>query len=72
MNKSKTNRRDFLKMTGASLTGLALVGTVGIPQAAAANESSLRSKESMEQWLLNTGADELPPSLYADVLLKVR
>ena len=72
MNKSKTNRRDFLKITGVSLTGLALVGTVGMPQAAAAKEASLSSKTSLEQWLLETGADELPPSLYDDVLLKVR
>lgn len=71
MNKSKTNRRDFLKITGASLTGLALAGAVGMPQAAA-KEPSLHSKESLEQWLLNTGADELPPNLYDEVLLKVR
>ena len=71
MNKSKTNRREFLKITGASLTGLALVGTVGMPQASA-KEPSLQSKTSLEQWLLETGADELPPSLYDDVLLKVR
>jgi hypothetical protein len=71
MSKSKTNRRDFLKVTGASLTGLALAGVVGIPQAIA-KESSKRSKESMEQWLLNTGADDLSPNLYNDVLQKVK
>lgn len=71
MNKSKTNRREFLKITGASLTGLALVGTVGMPQASA-KEPSLHSKTSLEQWLLETGADELPPNLYNDVLQKVR
>jgi DMSO/TMAO reductase YedYZ molybdopterin-dependent catalytic subunit len=70
MSKSKTNRREFLKITGASLTGLALVSAVGIPQAIA-KEPSLRSKESMEQWLLNTGADELPPNLFNDVLQKL-
>lgn len=71
MSKSKTNRRDFLKITGASLTGLALASVVGIPQASA-KEPSLRSKTSLEQWLLETGADELPPSLYSDVFLKVK
>jgi hypothetical protein len=71
MNKSKTNRREFLKITGASLTGLALASAVGLPQAAA-KEPSLRSKTSLEQWLLETGADDLSPSLFNDVLLKVK
>jgi hypothetical protein len=71
MSKSKTNRRDFLKITGASLTGLALAGVVGIPQAIA-KEPFSRSKESLEQWLLNTGADDLAPELYTDVLQKVK
>jgi DMSO/TMAO reductase YedYZ molybdopterin-dependent catalytic subunit len=71
MNKSKTNRRDFLKITGASLTGLALVGAAGAPRALA-KEPALRSETSLEQWLLNTGADELPANLFNDVLLKVR
>jgi hypothetical protein len=71
MNKSKTNRRDFLKITGASLTGLALVGVVGMPQAIA-KEPSLHSKMSLEQWLLETGADDLKPNLYNDVLQKVK
>lgn len=71
MNKSKTNRREFLKITGASLTGLALVSAVGIPQVLA-QATSLRSEISLEQWLLNTGADELPPNLFNDVLQIVK
>jgi hypothetical protein len=71
MNKSKTNRREFLKITGASLTGLALVSAVGIPQIIA-KERSLRSEMPLEQWLLNTGADELPPNLYNDVLQNLK
>jgi len=71
MSKSKTNRRDFLKITGASLTGLALASVVGIPQAIA-KQPSKRSKESMEQFLLNTGADDLSANLYNEVLQKVR
>lgn len=70
MSKSKTNRRDFLKITGVSLTGLALVSTVGVPQAIAKITSG-GSEISMEQWLLNTGADELPPSLFNVVLQKL-
>jgi hypothetical protein len=71
MSKSKTNRREFLKITGASLTGLALVSAVGVPQAIA-KEPALRSEMPLEQWLLNTGADELPPNLFNDALQKLK
>ena len=71
MSKSKTNRRDFLKIAGVSLTGIALVGAVGGSQAAA-KEPFVRSKTSLEQWLLETGSDELPRSLYDDVLQNVK
>jgi hypothetical protein len=71
MSKSKTNRREFLKITGASLTGLALVSTVGISQTIAKERPS-RSEMSLEQWLLNTGADELPPNLFNEVLQNLK
>jgi hypothetical protein len=71
MNKNKTNRREFLKITGASLTGLALAGAVGIPQLIA-KEPTSRAQASLEEWLLNTGAEELPPNLYNDVLQRLR
>jgi hypothetical protein len=71
MSKSETNRRDFLKITGASLTGLVLASVVGMPEAIA-KEPLSRSKGSMEQWLLNTGADDLPSNLYVDTLEKVK
>lgn len=71
MNKSKTNRREFLKITGASLTGLALVSAVGVPQAMA-KTPALRAEIALEQWLLNTGADELPPNIYNDMLQKLK
>ncbi|HEX8369479.1 MAG TPA: hypothetical protein VF604_13115 [Pyrinomonadaceae bacterium] len=63
MNKNKTNRREFLGIAGASLAGLAVIGTVGLPQSAA-KESSFRQKGTLEEWLLNTGADDLPQGLY--------
>ena len=71
MNKSKTNRREFLKITGASLTGLALVSAVGVPQVMA-EKTALRAETPLEQWLLNTGADELPPNIYNDMLQKLK
>jgi len=63
MNKNKTNRREFLGIAGASLAGLAVAGAVGLPQIIA-KESSSRKNASIEEWLLNTGADDLPQGLY--------
>lgn len=71
MSKSKTDRREFLKITGVSLTGLALVGKFGVPQVLA-NTRSSGSETALENWLLNTGADELSPSLFTDVLQKLK
>ena len=63
MNKNKTNRREFLGIAGASLAGLAIAGAVGLPQILA-KESSSRQNANIEEWLLNTGADDLPQGLY--------
>ncbi|HEX8249638.1 MAG TPA: hypothetical protein VF599_15785 [Pyrinomonadaceae bacterium] len=63
MNKNKTNRREFLGIAGASLAGFAVIGAMGLPQSAAA-ESSIRQTATLEEWLLNTGADDLPRGLY--------
>ena len=63
MNKNKTNRREFLGIAGASLAGLAIAGAVGLPQIIA-KESSSRRNAPIEEWLLNTGADDLPQGLY--------
>lgn len=71
MNKNKTNRREFLGIAGISLAGLAVAGMVGLPQIIA-KESSSRQNASIEEWLLNTGADTLPRGLYQGALEHVR
>ena len=71
MNKNKTNRREFLGIAGASLAGLAIAGAVGLPKVTA-KESSSRQNASLEQWLLNTGADDLPQSLYQGALEQLK
>jgi hypothetical protein len=63
MNKNKTNRREFLGIAGVSLAGLALAGVVGVPKIVA-KESVSQPKGTIEEWLLNTGADDLPQSLF--------
>ena len=70
MNKNKTNRREFLGIAGASLAGLAILGA-GLPQILA-KESSSRQSATIEEWLLNTGADDLPKGLYLGALEQLR
>jgi hypothetical protein len=71
MNKNKTNRREFLGLAGASLAGLAIAGAVGLPQAVAKGFSSPQ-KANIEEWLLNTGADDLPKGLYQRALEQLK
>jgi hypothetical protein len=71
MNKNKTNRREFLGIAGASLAGLAAIGALGLPKADA-KESSSRRMASIEEWLLNTGADDLPQSLHQAALEQLK
>jgi hypothetical protein len=71
MNKNKTNRREFLGIAGASLAGLAAIGALGLPQANA-KESSSRQKGTIEDWLLNTGADDLPQGLHRAALEQLK
>jgi hypothetical protein len=71
MNKNKTNRREFLGIAGASLAGLAVAGAVGLPQIFA-KESSSRQNANLEEWLLNTGADDLPQGLFQGALEQLK
>jgi hypothetical protein len=72
MNKKKTNRREFLGIAGASLAGLAIAGMAGVPQQVIAKESASRRQTSVEEWLLNTGADDLPKGLYQNALAQMK
>jgi DMSO/TMAO reductase YedYZ molybdopterin-dependent catalytic subunit len=67
MNKNKTNRREFLGIAGLSLAGLAVASVAGLPQVIA-KESASRQSVNFEQWLLNTGADDLPKGIYQKAL----
>jgi hypothetical protein len=71
MNARKTNRREFLGLTGASLVGLAMTagalslpGSLAVPVAAAATER----KPHIEEWILTTGQASLSPSIYKNAL----
>ena len=64
MNAPKTNRREFLGLTGASLVGLAVAaGTLSLPGSLAAPLAA-EGTPPIEEWLLSTGQASLSPELY--------
>jgi hypothetical protein len=65
MNAQKTNRREFLGLTGASLVGLAMAaGALSLPEALAAPLAAAGRKPPIEEWLLSTGQASLSPGIY--------
>lgn len=71
MDAPKTNRREFLGLTGATLAGLAIAaGGLSLPGALAAPLAAER-KPPIEEWLLSTGQASLPPGLYNQALLLI-
>lgn len=68
MSSSKTNRREFLNLTGVSLAGLALTaGASSLPSGLAALAAAER-KPLIEEWLLGTGRPTLGPAVYNQAL----
>lgn len=60
MKKNKKNRREFLKLAGLSAIGVVVVSS-GVKTTA---ETSITARQmSFEDWVLQTGADKLPPDL---------
>ncbi|HEX8267603.1 MAG TPA: hypothetical protein VF596_19535 [Pyrinomonadaceae bacterium] len=65
------NRRNFLRIAGASFAGL--FAAVSMKGALAENKELLNSKQiPLDQWLLNTGAKELPEDLYKQTLDEIK
>lgn len=70
MSESKTNRREFLGVTAASLAALAVVsGPLKLTETLAA---PLARKPPVEEWLLSTGQSRLNPVLYNQILARIR
>lgn len=68
MSSSKTNRREFLSLTGASLAGLALTaGAASLPAGIAARAAAER-RPPIEEWVLGTGRATLGPAVYNQAL----
>jgi hypothetical protein len=62
-NKEKTSRRKFLGVAGTSLAGLAIVSSMGVTQTKAQTFSS-ETHLTLENWLLDTGKDDISTNLY--------
>jgi hypothetical protein len=75
MTKNKSTRREFLEITGVTLTGIALANFSDIPNVFA--QQSVKPLQTsantdFEEWLLNTGADDIPQGLYQKVLQQLK
>ncbi|HEY0098794.1 MAG TPA: hypothetical protein VGB76_07555 [Pyrinomonadaceae bacterium] len=69
MKARKTNRREFLGLTGASLVGLAMTaGALSLPGSLAAPVVAAERKPPIEEWLLGTGQPSLSPGIYNNAL----
>lgn len=71
MTARKTNRREFLGLTGASLAGLALTaGALSLPGGLTASVAA-NQKPPLEEWLLDTGRATLSPGVYNHAFLRI-
>lgn len=75
MSKNKSSRREFLEITGVTLTGIALANFTSLPNAFAQQPVAplqTSANTSFEEWLLSTGADDIPPGLYQKALQQLK
>lgn len=64
MTTRKTDRREFLGLTGATLAGLVVTaGALSLPKVLAAPVAASRTPP-IEEWLLGTGQTKLSPAIY--------
>ena len=72
MNKNKSTRREFLEITGVTLTGIALANFSVTPNVFSQQPVQTSANTDIEEWLLNTGADDIPPGLYQKALQQLK
>jgi hypothetical protein len=75
MSKNKSTRREFLEITGVTLTGIALANFSVAPNVFSQQPVTpiqTSANTDVEEWLLNTGADDIPPGLYQKVLPQLK
>ena len=66
MAESKSSRREFLGVAGASLVSLAMIRLPRLAAGQAAPQVPTQ-QVPIEKWLLNTGQGKLNPALYDHV-----
>ncbi|HEX8734934.1 MAG TPA: hypothetical protein VF721_06420 [Pyrinomonadaceae bacterium] len=75
MSKNKSTRREFLEITGVTLTGIALANfsvTPNVFSQQPVTPIQTSATTDIEEWLLNTGADDIPQGLYQKVLPQLK
>lgn len=68
MSSSKTDRREFLSLTAASLAGLAIAAGAASLPAGLITPAAAERKPLIEEWLLGTGRATLGPAVYDQTL----
>jgi hypothetical protein len=75
MNKNRSTRREFLEITGVTLTGIALANFSDVPNALSqqpVKPLQTSADTEFEEWLLKTGADDIPQGLYQKALQQLK
>lgn len=75
MSNNKSSRREFLEITGVTLTGIALANFTGASNAFSQEPVKIvqtGGNTEFEEWLLKTGADDIPPGLYEKTLRQLK
>lgn len=72
---NKQNRREFLEIAGFTASGIALVNILGVPNVFSqqpVKPLQTSANTEFEEWLLNTGADDMPQGLYQKALQQLK
>jgi hypothetical protein len=66
-----SNRREFLRKSGALCAGLVCLPAMTWESEAAQPAAGAPQDQSLERWLLGTGRDKIDPSVFTNVSSKL-
>ena len=66
-----SNRREFLRKSGALCAGLMCLPAMAWEAEAAQPATGAPQDQSLERWLLGTGRDKIDPSIFTNISSKL-